>query len=98
MTDGDVRTVRRQGRLDSAASPRLQRDWPAHIDAGARSLLIDFSDVPCVSIAGLRTVGWSLAQGLIHEHVAHVLDLSGVGSIFDVQPSPDAARARPSRP
>lgn len=72
---GEIAVVALSGGLDSASAPLLQLRL-AKILAQHHTVLVDFSKVPCVSSAGLRTMLllYRQAQGL--DHAVCVVGLS----------------------
>ena len=100
--DGNV--VVPKGRLDSAAAPGFLAAVNSATHGGGSSLLIDFSEVPYISSAGLRVIliaaktlaarGGRLALCSLSEQVAEVLAFSDFASIanLSIHPGREAAR------
>lgn len=82
------------GRLDSTSSPELERVLTENLEAGAKRLLFDFSDLDYISSAGLRVVllaGKRLraVQGKMalvgmRDVVREVFEMSGFLNLFAV--------------
>jgi anti-sigma B factor antagonist len=99
---GDALLVAAAGRLDSNSAPALEAVLPARAQANAK-LVLDLSDVPYVSSAGLRVLlmgakaaranGHKLVLAGLSPSVREVFDISGFTSIFAIEPDVDSALA-----
>lgn len=94
--------VAASGRLDSNSAAALEAVLPARVQANPK-LVLDLSDVPYVSSAGLRVllIGAKAARSGGHKlvlcglspSVREVFDISGFSSIFTIEPDLDSALA-----
>jgi anti-anti-sigma factor len=91
------------GRIDTTTSAAVEDAIKAAVDAGARNLVVDFTDVDYISSAGLR-VFLVLAKRMrdlqgrlvlcgLPEPVRQVFRLAGFMPLFRVEPSQDTALA-----
>ena len=53
---GDHLVLKVIGRMDAITSPAFQKECQKFLDAGEKSLIIDFSALEFISSAGLRTI------------------------------------------
>jgi len=102
QTDHDgVVVLAPSGRIDTTTSGALEEAVRGSVDAGARSLVIDFSGVEYISSAGLRVflvlakrmrdLHGRLVLCAMPEPVAQVFRLAGFMALFQVEASrPDA--------
>ncbi len=101
-TRGDVLVVVASGRLDSGSSGVLEAVLPPRVQANEK-VVLDLSDVPYVSSAGLRVmlIGAKAARAKGHKlvlsglapSVREVFDISGFSSIFAIEADADSAVA-----
>ena len=88
-TQGDRRTVKLHGHLDATTAP----DMEARLDtAGLRELVIDFTDCPFISSAGIRTIlmahrrmaasGGRLVARNLSPAVREIFDLTGLSKVI----------------
>ncbi len=90
-------------RIDSSSAQAFEDEAIALVDAGAKKVVIDASDLDYISSAGLRVIlttakrakaaGGGLTIACARANVKEVLTVSGFGSIFGLHDSVDAARA-----
>ena len=83
-----------RGRIDSSAAGDFEAKLIEIIDKGAKTLIIDFSQVAFVSSAGLRVLliaakkvkpyGGKVTLSGLSEDVQEVFDISGFSSIFTI--------------
>lgn len=103
-----VAVIAPAGRIDTTTSPALEEALRRIIDAGSRTLVVDFTGTEYISSAGLR-VFLVLAKRMrdlegrlvlcgMPEPVRQVFRLAGFMPLFLVEPSMDAALARLARP
>jgi anti-sigma B factor antagonist len=91
------------GEIDMATAEALFRQATALIDDGARQLVLDLGGVTFCDSLGLaalvRVYRHGTAAGCVlrltnpHDHVAHVLHISGLDQILEVVPAPSPERA-----
>ena len=89
------------GKLDTSTSSEAETHLHGVVDAGATRLVIDFGELDFVSSAGLRvllTTAKRLKAGSgelrvcsLNDAVQEVFDISGFGSLLNVQPDVGAA-------
>ena len=99
---GDALVVTASGRLDSNSAAALEAVLPARTQASPK-VVLDLSDVPYVSSAGLRVllIGAKAARAAGHklvltglsDSVREVFDISGFTSIFAIETDVDSALA-----
>jgi anti-anti-sigma factor len=104
----DARVIKPKGRLDSSTGPALEAELVSVIDGGARSLLLDFSELLYISSAGLRVVllaakrlkasNGRLALCSLNSQIAEVFKISGFDAIIDIHASSDSALKRLGAP
>lgn len=97
---GDALVVTASGRLDSNSAAALEAVLPARAQANPK-LVLDLTDVPYVSSAGLRVllIGAKAARAAGHKlvltglsaSVREVFDISGFTSIFTLKADVDSA-------
>ena len=95
-----VGVISPSGRIDSSTAPELQAALESAFEESTK-LLLDFSDVPYISSAGLRVVliGAKTAKSksgdfklcCLSESVQEVFELSGFASILKIDDSRDTA-------
>ena len=88
----DLITV--SGRVDSNTSPELDQALKQSMENGTHNIVVELSDVPYLSSAGLRALVSALREckkkrGDVRianpsERVSEVLSLAGLDSLFDV--------------
>ena len=105
--DGDAVILAPEGRLDGATSSGLEAALSSRIESGARTLVIDFSNLGYVSSAGLRvllmtakkmkgTGGYFALCGL-KPGVFQVIKMAGFDKILTIHDGvAEALAARPS--
>lgn len=107
-TAGEGRVFAPVGRIDTTTSPVVEAKFRKAIDAGVRSLVVDFEGVDYISSAGLR-VFLVLAKRLrdlrgrlvlcgMPEPVRQVFHLAGFMQLFEVEATRAAAVARLASP
>ena len=99
---GDALVVTASGRLDSNSAAALEAVLPARTQASPK-VVLDLSDVPYVSSAGLRVllIGAKAARAAGHKlvltglspSVREVFDISGFSTIFAIEPDVAAGLA-----
>lgn len=102
-TRTDVIVIPLHGRIDAVTSPQVSATVRTQIDAGARSLLLDLSDVPFLSSSGLRalllirkelmTLGGELRLAALQPQVLEVFDITGFAQVFAIHSTLEEARA-----
>lgn len=100
---GEVLVVALKGRLDSVNASAVEAAITDEIKQGANRLVLDFSDVPYVSSAGLRVVlvaakrlkevGGKLVLVGLTPSVREVFSISGFLQILTVRDDREAALA-----
>lgn len=83
-----------EGRLDSVNAGEFQALVTGHIDAGEKSLIMDFSNLDYISSAGIRVVqlasetlgksGGRFALCAMSENISRVFRISGFDRILDI--------------
>lgn len=101
-TRGEACLVAVSGRLDSNTAAALEAVLPARVKANPK-LVLDLTDTPYVSSAGLRVllIGAKAARAAGHKlvltglspSVREVFDISGFTGIFTIEPDIDSALA-----
>lgn len=94
--------IQASGRLDSSSAGALEAVLPARIQAHDK-VVVNLSDVPYVSSAGLRVLligakaarsgGHRLALVGLSDSVREVFDISGFTSLFTIAPDLESALA-----
>jgi anti-anti-sigma factor len=92
-TSNGIHIVGIAGSLDSTTSPEAKKSLDAVV-AGARKVLLDFSDLDYISSAGLRVLlgaakqlrssGGTLGMFGLNQSVREVFEISGFASILSV--------------
>jgi anti-sigma B factor antagonist len=84
------------GRIDSTTGPTLSESIDAMIDKGHTCLVLDLSEVPYISSAGLRVLSVAVkairaadARGSLYltnlsSRVAHAFNISGFNQLFSI--------------
>lgn len=95
-TTNDIHIVAVTGSLDSGTSPEAQKSLDAVV-AGAKKVLLDFSQLDYISSAGLRVLlgaakqlrasGGKLGMFGLNQSVREVFEISGFASILSIYPS-----------
>lgn len=95
-TSNDIHIVAVTGSLDSTTSPEAQKSLDAVV-AGAKKVLLDFSQLDYISSAGLRVLlgaakqlrasGGKLGMFGLNPSVREVFEISGFASILSIYPS-----------
>ena len=102
---GDITALRPSGRLDSATSGAFERAVDEAFEAGARRLVLDFSQLDYISSAGLRSTliagkkaraleGGQLALCALKPQVMEIFAISGFTAIFTICKDLDEALAQ----
>lgn len=91
-----VSVVTVSGRVDSATAPDLQKALQALLDADHKQLVLELKDVDYMSSAGLRVLvstqkaakksGGALRLAQLSTRVKEVVELAGLGPVFDIYP------------
>jgi anti-anti-sigma factor len=92
-TSNDIHIVAIAGRLDSTTSPEAQKSLDAVV-AGAKKVVLDFSQLDYISSAGLRVLlgaakhlrasGGKLGMFGLNQSVKEVFEISGFATILSV--------------
>lgn len=100
--DGELLVVRADGGLNRDTAHQLIEDVGRHVEAGARSVIVDCSGLTVLSSAGigalLRLHGTMKARGAqvrlaaLHGVVAQALHLTRLDTVFELFPDVNAAR------
>ena len=100
--DGDLLIVSADGGLDRDTAHQLLEDVGRHVDAGARSIIVDCSRLAVISSAGIGTLlqlhGAMKARGAqvrlagLQGLVAQALHLTRLDTVFELFPDVNAAR------
>lgn len=91
---GEVLTVKPEGRLDTVTSPAFESEVRSRMD-GAREVILDFAKVEYISSGGLRAVltldqqaesrGGSLKLIHVNEHIIEIFELVGFMDLIRVE-------------
>jgi len=100
----DVLVIAPVGRVDSSSSGPLERRLLSLLGEGENVFLIDLAAVEYISSAGLRVLllvanrlrerGGQIVLCALGQSVREVFELAGFTSLFAIEPSREAARAR----
>jgi len=95
-TSNDIHIVAIAGSLDSTTSPEAQKSLDAVV-AGAKKVVLDFSQLDYISSAGLRVLlgaakqlrasGGKLGMFGLNQSVKEVFEISGFATILSVYQS-----------
>ena len=95
-TSNDIHIVAIAGSLDSTTSPEAQKSLDAVV-AGAKKVILDFSQLDYISSAGLRVLlgaakqlrasGGKLGMFGLNQSVKEVFEISGFATILSVYQS-----------
>ncbi len=104
LCDGDVVVLVAGGELDYSVSPQLKRGIADHIDAGARRLILDLSDVSFIDstsigvLVGVAMRLHELGDGSLsvvcsqyNKRVLQIFEIAGVESLITLQRSREEA-------
>jgi anti-sigma B factor antagonist len=92
----DVTVLHPRGRIDSGSTPQLSDSLQALISAGRKYLILNLSDVPYISSAGLRAltvalkavrrpnVAGELVLTSLQRPVWHAFRISGFDQVFSI--------------
>ena len=103
-TEGDVVVVRPMGKMDAITAPPMQDAIDEVLAENPAHVILDLSEVPYVSSAGLRVFlrvakaakgTSSLAVCHLHENVRQVFELAGFDKIMTLCDDLAAAKACP---
>lgn len=102
QTRNGILVIQASGRLDSSSAGALEAVLPARIQANDK-VVVNLSDVPYVSSAGLRVLligakaarsgGHRLVLAGLSEPVREVFDISGFTNLFAIEPDLESALA-----
>ena len=93
VQDGAKLTVKVSGRLDTTTAPELEDDLKASLD-GIEDLTMDFSDLECISSAGLRVLlsaqkimnkQGSMKICNVNSDIMEIFDVTGFVDILDIE-------------
>ena len=101
--EGSVTIVSPHQKLDTSTAPMAGETFSNLMNQGAQRIVVDFSDVPYISSAGLRVLlatakqlrarGGELRVCALNEAVQEVFEISGFNTLLPVFASPaDAVR------
>ena len=89
------------GRMDATTAPEYEQRLNKLIESGQKSFVIDFIELEYISSAGLRGIlvtvkaikvaGGKIAFANIRNTVKDVFDISGFGTIFQINDSVESA-------
>lgn len=95
-TSNDIYIVAIAGSLDSATAPEAQKSLDGVL-AGAKKVVLDFSDLDYISSAGLRVLlgaakklrasAGTFGMFGLNQSVREVFEISGFSSILSIYPS-----------
>lgn len=93
IIDGQT-VITLSGRIDSTSSSEFEKKLVSTIDAGTKSMVIDFLNVQFISSAGLRVLllaakkvkpyGGKVFLSNLSAGVKEVFDISGFSSLFSI--------------
>jgi len=91
---GNVLTVKPEGRLDTATSPVLENELKKHLD-GVQEIIMDFSNVDYISSGGLRVLlateqlmearDGSIKLIHVNQHIIEIFELVGFMEVIKVE-------------
>jgi anti-sigma B factor antagonist len=94
--EGEVWIFRPFGRIDTATSDDLEENLIQGIEQGMKNIVLDLTDVPYISSAGLRVLikgakkikptGGDIVLASPSTNVLEILNLSGFKKIFKIYP------------
>ena len=101
--EGSVTIVSPHQKLDTGTAPMAGQTFSDLMNHGAQRIVVDFSDVPYITSAGLRVLlatakqlrakGGELRVCALNEAVQEVFEISGFNTLLPVFASPaDAVR------
>ena len=100
--DGDLLIVRADGGLNRDTATQLIADVAKHVDSGAKSIIVDCSQLQVISSAGIGTLlrlhgamksrGADVRLAGLHGFVAQALQLMRLDGVFELFPDVNAAR------
>jgi anti-sigma B factor antagonist len=101
-TSSQLTCIAIEGGLDSATAPHLETSIETCLADGATALILDLSATDYVSSMGLRVFlstlktlkasGGRFVLAGLNGEVQEIIDLAGVGPLFDIYPTVDQAR------
>jgi anti-sigma B factor antagonist len=93
-TEGSVTIVSPHQKLDTGTAPAAAQTFSSLLDQGAQRIVVDFSDVPYISSAGLRVLlstakqlrakGGELRVCALNDAVQEVFEISGFNTLLPV--------------
>ncbi|MCY3877727.1 MAG: STAS domain-containing protein [Rhodobacteraceae bacterium] len=99
--EGDVLTVKLDGRLDGANSAKFEEALNAEIGEAGCPVILDLGDLAYISSAGLRAIllvtkalnmkGKKLALCSLPTQIEEVFKISGFNKIIPIHPSHESA-------
>jgi anti-anti-sigma factor len=102
-TDRDVLILSADGGIDSTNADTLVSELGTLVDAGARKLIVDGSQLGFVSSYGIAVLvrlhkklaerGGDVKLAALDSRVARLIELVGLTTLFQIYPNVDAARA-----
>ena len=100
---GEIDIFRVNGRLDTETTPVLEKNVQVDLEAGRKTILLDFVDVEYLSSAGMRFLlavskklqedGGRLGLFSIQENVMDVIKVAGFDQVLKIYPNEAAAMA-----
>jgi anti-sigma B factor antagonist len=102
--EGDILTIKVNGRLDASSSAAFESALLKEIDGGHRSILLDMGALEYISSAGLRSllIGVKKMKGLsgrvvvssLKEEIRQIFVISGFDKLMSIYPDvPEARKA-----
>lgn len=101
--EGNITVIAISGRLDAVTAPEYEKKMHELIDSGDIRFVVDFESLDYISSAGLRGLlvtakllkakGGQVRFANVKGTVKEVFDISGFGSIFQMDESVTAALA-----
>ena len=101
-TDGDVLILRADGGLDSSNAEELVSELSRLVEAGARKLIVDCSQLGFISSYGVSVLvrlhkklaerGGQVKLAAVDSRIARFLDVAGLARVFQLYPNVDEAR------
>jgi|SoiMetStandDraft_5_1073268.scaffolds.fasta_scaffold467224_1 anti-anti-sigma factor len=99
---GQVTILKPNGRIDSQSSPEFETTLNQKLE-GAQDIILDFSEVPYISSAGLRVVllvakrlgrgQGKFALASLKPEILSVFKISGLSSVLKIFDTPEGALA-----
>ena len=103
--EGKAMVIAVEGRLDAVSAPAFDTELETLLEAGEKTLVLDFQNLEYISSAGLRSIlavtkrlrglEGRIALSSLQDIVREVFEISGFNKIIPIYDSPAEALSEP---